>query len=308
MKKSLFLCIPVCLVIAISVIVFVASRSSSTRTGRIYYPNYDEAKIIPEISLTAVQISEHRFCITFNNRSDKAFYYDLGFELLEPDGTVIPVDHDLLSAIPKHDYHFLIRPGESSFGLTLSLLYGKLQAGTYRIVFAALEAVDGWNKGTLRYIVGDLTLSQRMRRYDYPAAPYDFDAITTFEQPEDILSYVASFSEDRNGCNFIVENRSGTAITPTGRWCLYQVLNGEYFPVQQTNAVGIAAIGYPELAAGESRNYTLNWGSVYGELKEGGHYLLAIQISDSENSPNHRQFIFGEFYYSKKQPRRVWID
>lgn len=231
------------------------------------YPDYSPEKEVSDIIMTAEQLSEHRYRLFIENNSGKAVFIDSTFALYTEDGEPVPLVRDFLrnpdskenqdsaedTSIRKITYETplsLRKPTNysyiRSYPATLSLLYGRLKPGNYRIVKQLLDW-DEFSETTPidKYISAPITITETTSNCDYEAAFYEppdmMWAGTSIEDLETSVSDITS-----TGLTLTLEHVGNTHWRPNtvnGRFFIYEDIDGEWLPVrfkQYPTAWGLA--------------------------------------------------------------------
>ena len=288
------------------------------------YPNYSPEKEVNNVVMTAERISEHRYRLFIENTSDELLYVDSTFALYTEDGKPVPLARDLLRAsevdesesfaeqhpLRKMTYTStfpLSQPSNysytRSYGVTLSLLYGKLKPGNYRIV---KQLVDGYydNETTPldQYISAPITITETMSDCDYEAAFLEYpDMLWAGTSIEDLKATASNATPV--GLTLTIEHIGDTVWCPNtvnGRFVIFEDVEGEWLPVRPKiipTAWGL--VGSSEITADAPFTTELLWEQRYGRLSP-GTYLLAVECYRHEGNMQIQDLVTAEFEVPKE--------
>ncbi len=288
------------------------------------YPDYSPEKEVSDVVMTAEQISEHRYQLFIENKSGEELFVDSTFALYTEDGKPVPLTRDLLRTstneesqnfeeqhpIRKLTYTsvFPLRKPSNysytrSYSATLSLLYGKLKPGNYRIV---KQLVDRDHDDTAiprdQYISAPITITETMSNCDYEAAFYEHpDMFWAGTSIEDLKASANDVTP--TGLTLTIEHIGETHWCPNtinGRFVLFENVKGEWLPVRQKIIpTGWTLAGSAEITADAPFTTELGWEHTYGELSP-GKYLLAVECYRHENKMQIQDLVTVEFEVPKK--------
>lgn len=248
------------------------------------YTEYSPAAECEDVIMTADRISEHILCVTIENKSEGTVYTDYFFELYTPEGEHIPISDDLISGVAQTEsvpvfVHNTPPHNSHRMSVVLSLLYGDLKPGTYKIVkqISSNPQYRETNNG-IEYISASFDLDMPMRACDYPAEPCDdfiyYDGIPA---PEGLTTVITDVSS--TGCTVSVENTGDTPWKP-GAFALYKIIDGEYMPVRHKSSWGYSLLGYANLESGETMEHRVEWEQIYGTLEVGTYAYVKKWINN----------------------------
>lgn len=288
------------------------------------YPDYSPEKEVSDVVMTAEQLSEHRYRLFIENNSDDPLFVDSTFALYTEDGEPVPLVRDYLRnpgsketqdsaentsvRITTYESPLTLRkPGNysytRSYAATLSLLYGKLKPGNYRIVkqlvswdyFSETAPID-------KYISAPITITETMSNCDYEAAFYEHpDMFWAGTSIEDLKASVSNVTPAN--LTLTIEHIGDTHWCPNtinGRFLFFEDVDGEWLPVRQKNiptAWGLA--GSAEITADVPFTAELGWEWTYGELSP-GRYLLAVECYRFEDKMQIQDLVTTEFEVPEK--------
>ena len=288
------------------------------------YPNYSPEKEVSNVVMTAERISEHRYQLFIENNSGEELFVDTTFALYTADGEPVPLARDLLRTskieespnfeeqhpLRKLTYKSaltLSKPSNysytRSYGVTLSLLYGKLKPGNYRIV---KQLVDGYyDNETIpldQYISAPITITETMSDCDYEAAFLEYpDMLWAGTSIEDLKATASNATPA--GLTLTIEHIGDTLWCPNtvnGRFVIFEDVEGEWLPVRHKlmpTAWGLA--GSAEITANTPFTTEVVWEQTYGALSP-GKYLLAVECYRFEDKMQIQDLVTAEFEVPRK--------
>lgn len=285
------------ILIAVFAVIFPLCGGTRENAPPIY-PEYDPVAECEYVIMTADRISEHILCVTIENKSESTIYTDYFFELYTPDGEHIPISDDLISGVVQTEsvpVYVHNTPPYNSYRMSvvLSLLYGDLKPGTYKLVKQISSDPQYWETNTgIEYVSAFLELDMPMRACDYPAEPCDdfiyYDAIPA---PEGLATVITDVSS--TGCVVLVENTGDIPWKP-GAFALYKIIDGEYMPVRHKSLWAYSMVDYAALEGGETMEYRVEWEQIYG-LLEAGTYAHVKKWINNNCGENIETMLATEF-------------
>ncbi len=278
------------------------------------YPDYAPEKEVSDVVMTAEQLSEHRYRLFIENNSDTTLFVDSTFALYTEYGEAIPLARDFLrnstnseSRITCYSPLTLSKPINysytRSYAATLSLLYGRLKPGNYRIV-KQLVAFDYLSETAPldKYISAPITITETMSNCDYEAAFYEHpDMFWAGTSIEDLKASISDVTPTT--LTLTLEHVGDIHWRPNtvnGRFLIFEDVDGEWLPVHQkkiATAWGLA--GSDEITAAAPFTTELGWEWSYGELSP-GRYLLAVECYRFEDGMSIDDMVTAEFEVPKK--------
>lgn len=171
--------------------------------------------IIKENVETSVErISEHRFALTIKNLGEDTIFLDETFELYSMSGKKIRAARDCFSDVILGDYApYVNAGGKRSLSMTLSLAYGELKPGRYRLLKRVLRLGEKGEEPwvlTGEYISAVIELESGMSDCDYRADTWEvlWEPPWNGKAAEDLVVYAENITP--SGCDVVMRN-NGTA-------------------------------------------------------------------------------------------------
>ncbi len=130
---------------------------------------------------------------------------------------------------------------------------------------------------------------QKAERYSKPT-PYE-----TVNNFDGVAMVVKSGTASAAGLTVVLENRSNSECIYSEFFALEEKINGRWYQVPiAIDNYGFNSIGY-DLAPGEQREWTADWGWLYGDLGP-GEYRIVKDILDFQGTGNYEtHFLAAEF-------------
>ncbi|MGO1469882.1 MAG: immunoglobulin-like domain-containing protein [Tissierella sp.] len=146
---------------------------------------------------------------------------------------------------------------------------------TIAVVGAETEYI-GENKEDFKKIVEETTILLDSRDEE-ELKPTEYEKVNNVK---DVIMTTKEGTVDQKGLTLIFDNKSDTDYIYSNDFVIEKKRNGKWYklPVKIDGDFGFKDIGYG-LDSGLSREFKLEWGWLYGELKE-GEYRLIKSITD----------------------------
>lgn len=143
---------------------------------------------------------------------------------------------------------------------------------TIAVVGAETEYI-GKNKEDFKKLLEDTTVLLDSRD-EKELKPTDYEKVNNVK---DVTMTPKEGTIDQRGLTLIFDNKSGTDYIYSNDFLIEKKRNGKWYqlPVEIDGDFGFKDIGYG-LDSGLSREFKLEWGWLYGELKEGQYRLIKI--------------------------------
>lgn len=260
--------------------VFIAGAAVIPLVLKNKETDISKLKISENVKTSVERISEHRFALTVENLGEDTIFLDETFELYSMSGKKIKAARDCFSDVTLGQYApFVNAGGKRTLSMTLSLAYGSLKPGSYRLLKRVLRLGEKGEEAwvlTGEYISAVIELENGMSDCDYPANPREvlWEPPWSGKSAEEISVYAENITP--RGCDVVMKNNGETRIESYlhNGFIMYELVNGEYFPLYTEHSIGFFLMGGQVIPKDRELRVTVGWSGLYGELPQGTYKLV----------------------------------